>query len=87
MTYLIGGFKMFGFMVRETEKAVAIVRCGDHAGAAVRALWVPRSKINSMVERDSYSPSIQLEGERVRRLGIPFDFDIDQSFLVKVGVA
>jgi|TARA_Y100000389_G_C17408072_1_gene489215 hypothetical protein len=80
------GFKMFGYIVRETEKAVAFVQEGKFAGVEVKALWVPRSKINSMVERDSYSPSIQLAGEKIRRFGIPTDLEIDPAFLEKIGV-
>jgi hypothetical protein len=83
-----GGSDMLftGYIVRETEKAVAFVLEGEFAGE-VKPLWVPHKKIDSREELDSYSPSIQIAGESVRRLGIPVRLEIDSEFLKRVGIA
>ena len=71
-----------GYIARETEKAVAVVTlplAGEH-----KPLWIPRKKISSMVERDDLSPSVQLQGERVRRLAYPADLEVDAEWLAKI---
>lgn len=75
-----------GYVVRETEKAVAFVLLGEIAGE-VKPLWVPHKKIDNCEELDSYSPSIQIAGESIRRFGIPVRLEIDSAFLKRVGIA
>ena len=78
--------QLTGYIVRETEKAVAFVLQGEHTGE-VKPMWVPLKKIDEREELDSYSPSIQVAGEGVRRLGVPAILDIDAEFLKRIGVA
>ena len=76
---------MFGYVVRETEKAVAFVRAP--LTAQMKPLWVPRAKIESMEEHDLASVSIDIAGEPMRRMGTPVTLAISAEFLAKVGVA
>jgi hypothetical protein len=78
--------QLTGYIVRETEKAVAFVLLGEHTGE-VKPMWIPLKKIDEREEWDSYSPSIQIQGEGVRRLGVPVTLDIDNEFLRRIGVA
>lgn len=76
---------MFGYIVRETEKAVAFVRAP--LTAEMKPLWVPRSKILATEELDLLSTTIDIAGESLRRVGTPVNLEIDAAFLEKVGVA
>lgn len=76
---------MFGYIVRETEAAVAFVRAP--LTAQMKPLWVPRKKIASMQELDLLSVSIDMAGEPLRRMGKPVQLAVDAEFLAKVGVA
>lgn len=76
---------MFGYIVRETEKAVAFVRAP--LTAEMKPLWVPRSKILATEELDLLSTTIDIAGESLRRVGTPVNLQIDAAFLAKVGVA
>lgn len=76
---------MFGYIVRETEAAVAFVRAP--LTAQMKPLWVPRRKIESMQELDLASTSIDIHGESLRRIGTPVNLNVDAAFLQKVGVA
>lgn len=76
---------MFGYIVRETEKAVAFVRAP--LTAQMKPLWVPRSKILASEELDLLSTTIDIAGESLRRVGTPVNIEIDPAFLEKVGVA
>ena len=49
-----------------------------------KPFWVPRSKIVSMVELDTYSPLFEMVGETFRRQSIPVDLEIDTEWLAKV---
>jgi hypothetical protein len=72
-----------GFIARETEKAIAFVTlpiAGEH-----KPLWIPRSKVVALNELDQVSASIQLAGEKIRRLAIPVEIEIDAAFAEKVG--
>jgi hypothetical protein len=59
------------FIVNQTEKAIAIVTLP--AMGEKKPFWVPRSKIVSMVELDTYSPLFEMVGETFRRQSIPVD--------------
>jgi hypothetical protein len=76
---------MFGYIVRETEAAVAFIKAP--LTAEMKPLWVPRKKIESMQEHDLLSVSIDIAGETYRRMGKPVTLAIDAAFLAKVGVA
>ena len=76
---------MFGYIVRETEKAVAFVRAP--LTAQMKPLWVPRAKILASEELDLLSTTIDIAGESLRRVGTPVNLEIEPSFLEKVGVA
>lgn len=74
-----------GYIARETEAAVALVQlplAGEHA-----PLWIPRKKITALTEIDAISASVQLKGEKIRRLATPVEVEIDAAFAEKVGVA
>jgi hypothetical protein len=71
-----------GYIARETEAAVAFVTlplAGEH-----KPLWIPRKKISQMVELDTYSPTVQLAGERIRRFAFPVELEVDSEWLAKV---
>lgn len=76
---------MFGYIVRETEAAVAFVRAP--LTAQMKPLWVPRRKIEQMTELDLPSLTVDIAGESFRRMGTPVNMQIDAAFLAKVGVA
>lgn len=76
---------MFGYIVRETEAAVAFVRAP--LTAQMKPLWVPRRKITAMEELDLTSASIDMAGESFRRMGTPVNITVDPAFLEKIGVA
>lgn len=71
-----------GYIVRETEAAVAFVAKASDS----KPLWIPRKKIASMQELDTKSVRVVTaqDGERV---GIPHALDVDAAFLAKIGVA
>jgi hypothetical protein len=78
--------KVKGFVVRETEAAIAFVRESDASVAGVRPLWVPRKKIAQMVELDLAGRKIATaqDGERI---GIPAMLEVDNDFADKVKLA
>ncbi len=76
---------MFGYIVRETEAAVAFVRAP--LKAQMKPRWVPRKKIAAMQELDLPSMSVDIAGESFRRMGTPVHIEVDSEFLAKVGVA
>lgn len=73
-----------GYIVRETEAAVAFVARRD-VKAGVKPLWVPKSKILVRHEQDRASVTIATaqDGERV---GIPTVLVVDNDWAVKVGI-
>ena len=73
-----------GYIVRETEAAVAFVARRD-VKAGVKPLWVPKSKILVRHEQDRASVMIATaqDGERV---GIPTVLVVDNDWAVKVGI-
>ena len=75
-----------GFVVRETEAAIAFVQESAAKGEAVRPLWVPRRKVINAQELDLISVTIKTaqDGERI---GIPFALEIDNEFAAKVNLA
>jgi hypothetical protein len=76
---------MFGYIVRETEAAVAFVRAP--LTAQMKPFWVPRKKIVSQCELDLPSLAVDIAGETLSRMGTPVELEIDAAFLEKVGVA
>jgi hypothetical protein len=70
-----------GYIVRETEAAVAFVA----AAKTSKPLWIPRKKISSLTERDEVSVSVALAGERIKRLAIPVEVEVDAAWLERVG--
>ncbi len=75
--------KVQGFVVRETEAAVAFVRESDAAVQNVRPLWVPRKKITALMELDLAGKRIATaqDGERI---GVPTLIEIDAEFAERV---
>lgn len=73
-----------GYIVRETEAAVAFVARRD-VKAGVKPLWVPKAKILVRHEQDRASVVIATsqDGERV---GVPTVLVIDDAWAVKVGI-
>lgn len=71
-----------GFIVRETDKAVAIVQLPLTAN--MRPLWVPRCKIYGTFKQYQYSPSIQLQGETIRRMGQQADLVVCSKWYNKL---
>ena len=73
-----------GYIVRETEAAVAFVARRD-VKAGVKPLWVPKAKILVRHEQDRASVTIATaqDGERI---GIPTVLVVDNDWAVKVGI-
>ena len=73
-----------GYIVRETEAAVAFVARRD-VKAGVKPLWVPKAKILVRHEQDRASVVIATaqDGERV---GVPTVLVVDNDWAVKVGI-
>ena len=73
-----------GYIVRETEAAVAFVARRD-TKAGVKPLWVPKAKILVRHEQDRASVTIATaqDGERV---GVPTVLVVDNDWAVKVGI-
>ena len=69
-----------GYIARETEAAVAFVRTAE----TQKPLWLPRKKIASLTELDAVSIRVQLAGEKIARLAVPVEIDIDEAFLAKI---
>lgn len=76
--------KLVGFVVRETEAAVAFVAEGDAATVGVKPLWLPRKKILSGGESDAMGRQIAVAGETLPRVGVPVAYDVCDEFLAKV---
>lgn len=77
---------LYGFMPRETEKSIALVKASDTRGQRVKPLYIPRSKINSIVEKDLLCANVKLAGEDITRQGIPVTVLVDEDFLNKIRV-
>ncbi len=75
--------KVQGFVVRETEAAVAFVRAQDAGIESVRPLWLPRKKIAQLLELDLAGRKIRTaqDGERI---GIPVVVEVDAEFAERV---
>ena len=76
--------QMTGFIVGESEKAIALVRDVD-IKSGVKPFWVPRKKIISQTELDICSRQVQTD--KGDRIGVPVSIDVDDDFLARVGVA
>lgn len=74
-----------GYVVRETDAAVAFVRESDASINQVKPIWLPRKKIGAMTELDLTSRRIVTaqDGERV---GIPTIVEVETAFLDRIGV-
>ena len=75
---------MTGYIVGETEKAVALVRDSD-VKAGVKPMWLPRKKIAQIIERDVRDCAI--ETANGRKIGLPVLVDVDDEFLARIGVS
>lgn len=73
-----------GFIARETEKAIGLAN--GESRANVKLLWIPRAKVDSMVELDSPSIAIQIAGDQAQHSATPVKIEIDTAFLQKIGV-
>jgi hypothetical protein len=73
-----------GFVVRETEAAVAFVAASQAGVANVKPLWLPRKKIVKITEIDAISRAIETAQDG-RRQGVPVKVEIDEAFATKVG--
>jgi len=70
------------YIVRQTEKAIGVVTLP--AMGPKKMLWVPRAKIESMNEIDTYSPLFEIVGEKFRRQSIPVNLQVNAEWLAKV---
>ncbi len=74
-----------GYVVRETEAAIAFVRESDAGVQGVKPIWLPRKKLGRVREADCMGRRIVTaqDGERV---GIPATVEVDSAFLDRIGV-
>jgi hypothetical protein len=74
-----------GYIVRETEAAVAFVRESDAAVQGVRPIWIPRAKMGRTREVDCMGRRI-VTAQDGERIGIPATVEVDSVFLDRIGV-
>ena len=72
---------LFGYIARETEKAVAFVQAP--VLSEVKPHWIPKSVIENREELELFSRSIQLVGENIRRMGTPVNLTVDSEWLAR----
>jgi hypothetical protein len=72
---------LFGYIARETEKAIAFVQAP--VLAEVKPHWIPKSVIETREELELFSRSIQLKGEKIRRMGIPVNVTVSDEWLAR----
>lgn len=72
------------FLVRETDKAVLLVKAADSKIPQIQGAWIPRSKLESFQETDDKSVTISTkqDGERI---GFPYIVTVDAAFAQKIG--
>lgn len=75
--------QVFGYIVAQTDKAVAFVARRDMVDG-VRPFWVPRAKIENLREEDRISQIIKT-ADSAERVGIPHTITIDNDFASKIG--
>jgi hypothetical protein len=74
-----------GYIVRETEAAVAFVREADAGVAGVKPIWFPRKKLGRVREADCAGRKI-VTAQDGERIGIPATVEVDPAFLDRIGV-
>lgn len=73
---------LFGYIARETDKAVAFVDGNERLGVA--PLWIPRAKIEAEDWPDTLDIDIQLKGEEAHRSATPVTLKVDSEFMIKI---
>ena len=74
-----------GYVVRETEAAVAFVRESDAGVVGVKAIWIPRKKLGRIRESDCAGRRI-VTAQDGERIGIPTTVEVESAFLDRIGV-
>ena len=72
---------LFGYIARETEKAVAFVQAP--VLSEVKPHWIPKSVIENREELERFSRTIQLVGENIARMGTPVNLTMDSEWLAR----
>jgi hypothetical protein len=82
-------FSFHGFKVSETDSAYALVSATQAKDSAVRPLWLPKAKAESLTEQDSLSQVIncKIGAESCDRVGFPVTVEIDSAFAEKLKLA
>lgn len=75
--------KFQGYVVAETPAAIAVVRAADALVKDIKPLWLPRKKIESLVETDQRS--VEVNTAQGRKQGIPHEIDFCDKFATRVG--
>lgn len=74
-----------GYVVRETEAAVAFVREADAGVSGVKPIWIPRKKLGRIRESDCAGRRI-VTAQDGERIGIPTTVEVESAFLDRIGV-
>lgn len=74
-----------GYVVRETEAAIAFVRESDAGVAGVKPIWIPRKKLGRVREADCMGRRI-VTAQDGERIGIPATVEVESAFLDRIGV-
>jgi hypothetical protein len=77
--------QMRGYVVRETDAAVAFVRESDAGIEGVRPLWLARKKIEAMREIDELSLRIKTAQDGERQ-GTPWEVHVNAEFAQKLNL-
>jgi hypothetical protein len=77
--------QMRGYVVRETDAAVAFVRACDAGIEGVRPLWLPRKKIEAMREIDELGLRIKTAQDGERQ-GTPWEVRVNADFAQKLNL-
>jgi hypothetical protein len=73
-----------GYVIRETEKALAVVLLAEAHVSGVRPLWIPRSQITDWSDLENGKEArISTASDGVRK-GNPFNIEITDSFAEKI---
>jgi hypothetical protein len=74
-----------GYVVRETEAAIAFVREADAGVSGVKPIWIPRKKLGRIRESDCAGRKI-VTAQDGERIGIPTTVEVESAFLDRIGV-
>lgn len=74
-----------GYVVAQSDKALAFVADSDAGKDLVKPFWIPRAKIESAQELDTKGRLIKT-AQNGEKIGTPYSLAVCDLFLAKIGV-